>query len=175
MSNFGSKLAEILERNKMRASELSRASKITEALISRWINGQQIFVSTDDLATITSTLNKSSADQAALIRAHLLDEMGVAPGCQLIDISVRNSPGMNETTPNYRVSLPLRLQRAFDVLERESVTDADVRSVIVGLANTLRRGAVPEEEEQTNSTEEAAKKIVAVVDYHARNSRKAAK
>lgn len=137
MSNFGSKLAELLERNKTSQAELSRVTGLTEAMISRWINGQQTFVSADDLAKLCGYISSDPKHQAELVRAHLYDELG-APGSELISISIKGQVSyLKESAPAYRTALPLKLQRALDVLGNAAVTDADVRAVILGLAGIV--------------------------------------
>lgn len=126
----------------MRASELARLTRLNDSLISKWINGQQTYVSNDDLAKIASSLTNQPREQAEIVRAHLLDEM-TGPGSDLIDIRIRGQVSYaKEESPPYLSALPLKLQRAFDLLMQESITDADVRAVIMGLAGTLRREEV---------------------------------
>jgi len=137
MSNFGAKLAELLERRQMRASELSRVSGINDGLISKWINGQQKYVANDDLANLAGSISANPREQAELIRAHLQDEL-VGPGSELIDIRIRGQTSyLREDAPAYHTDLPLKLQRAFETLAREAVADAEVRSVVLGVANIL--------------------------------------
>ena len=124
----------------MRASELSRISGINDGLISKWINGQQKFVSNDDLANLAGAISHEAKDRAELIRAHLLDELA-GPGSELIEIKVRglSSSALKEESTQYSVDpLPLKIQRALEILARESLTDADVRSIILSLANMLQ-------------------------------------
>lgn len=138
MSNFGVKLAELLERRGMRASELSRVTGINDGLISKWINGQQKFVSNDDLANLTTGISPITKERAELIRAHLLDEIA-GDGRELIEIRIKGQSGtaVKEDSAPYTVALPLKLQRAFEILAREVVSDSDVRAVVLGLANML--------------------------------------
>lgn len=139
MSHFGAKLAELLERGSMRASELSRVTGINDGLISKWINGQQKFVSNDDLAKLANGISFNTKDRAELIRAHLLDEIA-GPGSELVEIRIRgqSQEELKEDRVLYKAgALPLKLLRAFELLAREAVADADVRAVILGLANML--------------------------------------
>lgn len=135
MSYFGAKIEELMERNKLTAAELSRASGITEGLLSRWINGVQTFVSHEALEAITPVISRKPTEQAELIRAHLQDEC-VGAGSQLIDIHILGTgTETRDTVTPYRVPLPLKIQRALELLGRESITDADVRSLLLSLAN----------------------------------------
>lgn len=150
MSYFAAKLAGLLESKKMRASELSRISDINDALISRWINGQQKFVSNGDLAALCASISSDPRDRAELIRAHLLDEMA-GPGSELIEIHIKGQSAqeLKDDRILYRAgALPLKLMRAFEILAREAITDADVRAVILGLANVVEpASSSPQEEE----------------------------
>lgn len=135
MSNFGAKLEELIEKNKLRASELSRASGINDALISRWINGQQNYVSQEALEAITVVISKNPTEQAELIRAHLLDEC-VGHGSHLIEIHILGSSTKTQDadTP-YRIIPPLKIQRALEILCREAITDSDVRNILLSMAS----------------------------------------
>ena len=135
MSNFGVKLEELIEKNKMRPADLARISGLKETLLSRLINGQQTFVSHDALEAITASISRKPTEQAALIRAHLLDET-VGQGSHLIDISIRGDViELNESSVPYRAVPSLKIQRALQILGRESITDADVRTILLSLAN----------------------------------------
>jgi transcriptional regulator with XRE-family HTH domain len=137
MSNFGAKLSELLERKKLSQAEISRVTGLSEALISKWTNGQQKFVSNDDLAKLCAYISTNPKEQAELIRAHLYDEMP-APGSELIDIRIKGLGSyFKDAAPSYRTALPLNLQRALDILGQEALTDSDVRAVILGLAGIV--------------------------------------
>jgi transcriptional regulator with XRE-family HTH domain len=144
MSNFGAKLAELLERKRLSQAELARVAGISEALISKWMNGQQTFVSAEDLGKICGYISRNPKEQAELVKAHLYDEMG-APGSELITITIKGQISyLKESAPSYRSALPLNIKRALDILGREAVTDADVRAVILGLAKTVAREEMEE-------------------------------
>jgi transcriptional regulator with XRE-family HTH domain len=134
MSNFGSKLAELLERNNLRAAQLSRVTNINDALISRWINGRQTFINRKDLANICNVISQAPKEQAELILAHLLDERGTGPGSQLVKISIDGSAPAAEPVPQYSTVLPLKIHRALTLIGTESLTDPDIRSLIMSVA-----------------------------------------
>lgn len=161
MSYFGAKLAELLERRNLRAAEVCRASGIKEAMLSRWVNDTQNFVSLEDMAALCTAISDEPKEQAELIRAHLLDECK-GPGHKLIDIRILN-PGtgraLHTDTPIYRVPLSPKLQRAFDVLMEEAVADADVRDTVLGIAAILDRDL--EQADDTNSSVDQAGKLLA--------------
>lgn len=137
MSNFGLKLAEILERTKTSQSELARATGILDSMISKWVNGQQKFVSAEDLAKLCLHISPVAKDRAELIKAHLQDELG-APGSELITINIKGqATQLSDAGPRYWTALPLKIQRALDILGQESITDADVRAMVLGFAGIL--------------------------------------
>jgi len=138
MSNFGAKLAELLARNKMRAAELARITNLNDSLVSKWINGQQVFVSNSDLAKITGAISALPKEQAELIKAHLMDEMS-GPGSEMIEIRIKGqvSLAQKESATPYVTPLPLKIQRALEILGREAVTDADVRGILISMAHLV--------------------------------------
>jgi transcriptional regulator with XRE-family HTH domain len=166
MSNFGAKLAELLERKQMSAADLSRQTKISDAQISKWTNAKQSFVSTADLAALCDTISTDAREQAELIRARLLDEFQDCPGSELIDVRILSGAegrALRLDQPPYRVPLPPHLQRAFDIVIPESVTDPDVRDLILGMAGILSRPHCGEDD-ATNSgspAHQAAADVVA--------------
>lgn len=149
MSNFGAKLAELLERNRKIAADLSRASGINDGLLSKWINGHQTFVSADDLASICIHISTIPKERAELVKAHLLDELGGAPGSELISVTIKGQTSYNDPPPSFHDALPLQLRRDLELLGREAVTDTDVRACIRGLANILSSGATTANSENT--------------------------
>jgi transcriptional regulator with XRE-family HTH domain len=136
MSNFGAKLAETLEQNKLSQAELSRLTDISEALISKWMNGQQTFVSTEDLGKLCVHITSKPKERAELVRAHLYDEMP-DKGAELLNVSISGTISYLKETAPARAPLPLNLQRAFKILQREALHDADVRAVILGLTKIV--------------------------------------
>jgi transcriptional regulator with XRE-family HTH domain len=163
MSYFGAKLAELLERRNLRAAEVCRASGIKEAMLSRWVNDTQNFVSLDDLGALCEAISDDPKEQAELIRAHLLDECPPKQkATKLIDVRILSEQGgraLHTDTTVYRVPLTPKLQRAFDVLMEEAVADADVRDVLLGMASILDRDL--EQSDDTNSAVDAAGKLIA--------------
>jgi len=163
MSNFGAKLADLLERSRLSAADLSRLTKISEAQISKWINGKQTYVSAGDLEALCLALTTDIHEQAELIRAHLLDERPETKAGKLIDVRILTEAGgraLHLDTPIYRVPLSPKLQRAFDVLMEESVADADVRDTVLGIASILDRD-VEQADEANSAVDAAGKQIVA--------------
>jgi DNA-binding Xre family transcriptional regulator len=139
MSNFGAKLAEMLERRKMSQTELARTANLSDALISKWMTGQQSFVSQQYLANICLSISPNPSERAEIIRAHLLDEM-TGPGSEMIDISIKGRISSVKTADQSgRSALPLRMQRMLEILGRESLTNADLRGILHGLAEMLTR------------------------------------
>ena len=143
MSHFGAKLKELLERKQLKAADLARTTKISDALLSKWINGQQTFVSANDLALLCLHISQAPKERAELVKAHLLDELGQAPGSELITVTIRGQASYNEPAPAFHDALPLQLRRDLELLGRESITDSDVRSVVRGLANMISGSAKP--------------------------------
>lgn len=140
MSNFGAKLAELLERNEMRAVDLARICGLSEAMLSKWINGQQRFVSTEDLAQLCNGISTDTKERAELIKAHLLDELGSppAPGSELIHITIKGGGHTTfQESAGGRPVFPLHIQRALDLIGSNAVTDADVRAMLIGMAGIL--------------------------------------
>lgn len=143
MSNFGAKLEELMERNKLRAADVARASGLKETLLSRLVNGSQKFVSHEALEAITAVISSKPTEQAELIRAHLLDE-NVGAGSHLIEIHVLGSGTELRDAPSTpRIVPPLKIQRALELLGRESVTDADVRTILLSMASLLEPKGQP--------------------------------
>jgi len=134
MSNFGAKLVEIMERRDLTAAEISRNCGVSQPLISKWVNGQQSFVSADDLRQISNYITNQPSERAELVRAHVLDEIMV-PGGELLSITILGKPTIKHEEHAYWAALPLKLQRALEVLGKEAVGDVDVRAVLLSLAN----------------------------------------
>lgn len=140
MSYFGNALAELLNRKNMKAVRLAELTGVGQPTISRYINGDQTWVGPEDLDMLASGISENPAEQAELIRAHLLDECH-GPGSQLIEISVSGQP-VREQQTSYRVKLPKELEEALATIREYVIKDKNVRDVVEGLGNLLRTGDV---------------------------------
>lgn len=138
MSYFGNALSELLTRKKMRAVRLAELSGVGQPTISRYISGEQTFVSLEDLEAIAGAISDEPMEQAELVRAHLLDECQ-GPGAQLIDVSVSGHVLREVVTP-YQVKLPEDLEQCMAIIREHVIKDKNVREIVEGLGNLLRYG-----------------------------------
>lgn len=155
MSYFGTTLKELLQRKGMKAVRLAELSNVSQPTVSRYIRGDQTWVSPDDLVALAEAISNDPKEQAELIRAHLLDECK-GPGSQLIDIRIDNEPGAGRPMPSQAFPLPEDLEQCFTVLRQWVIKDRNVREVVEGLGALLTSGAhgIPDPE-----VEEAADRI----------------
>lgn len=136
MSYFGNALTELLQRKKMTAVRLSELSGVGEPMISRYRNGDQKWISPEDLAALARHASDDPRDRAGLIKAHLLDEC-TGPGAELLEISVR---GVQELRDVARTTIPLpaEAEANFAALREWYIKDARVREIVDNLGELLR-------------------------------------
>lgn len=134
MSYFGNKLSELLNIKKINQSEFSRLIGISQAHISKLINGTQVWISPDDLEKICTGISTDTREQAELIRAHLQDEC-TGPGSDLIEIRINGKLATaSETAPRWRPDAPTRFVEQLELLS-QNADDKDLRTIVEGLAN----------------------------------------
>ena len=91
MSYFGDQLSALMETNKVNGMDIQRATGINNSQISRWIGGQQFYVSKEDMGHLCRTAAKSAHQRASLIAAYLRDNC-TGPGSELISIQLTKAP-----------------------------------------------------------------------------------
>lgn len=138
MSNLSATLSKMLEEKQMTSAELSRITGIDDATISRWKNGQQLSMPSNDLHAIAKAITSDPSEQARLTLARMLD-LCRGPGAQFIDIQIRKKGELREQTASYDVGWPPmtpRFERAMRILAQAS-DQTEVRDIVVGLADIL--------------------------------------
>lgn len=138
MSYFGNALGDILEKKKISQTELSRLTELSQAHLSKLINGVQIWLSPEDLDAICTSVTNEKLEQAELIRAHLMDECN-GPGSDLIDIQIKRRSGTiyEEAFPQ-RSAIPSKFAKHLEILSRHA-EDKDLRTIIEGLASVFHK------------------------------------
>lgn len=140
MSYFGTALKEMLDRKSMKANRLATLSGVGQPTISRFISGEQDWVSRDDLHAIAESISDDPKDQAELIRARLKDECH-GPGSELLRIEiVGEAEARGPARTQYQFRLPADLEAHFATLREWVIKDANIRDVIEGLGNLLANG-----------------------------------
>jgi transcriptional regulator with XRE-family HTH domain len=140
MNQFTRKLAELMKLNQLRAAELSRATKIDQATISRWLNGVQDSITDDDLKNLAGHISPHAEERAQLIAARMRDVCN-GPGSELIEVRIGGSE-LRETPSVYKnklPELPVALEHAIHVFA-QNWRETDVRNAVTGLASVLETG-----------------------------------
>ena len=149
MSYISNAIEELLVKNKLTAAGLSRASGMTEAQISRYRNGKQTWVSSEDLIRIARGFcPPPNADLMPEIHAFLLyaclRDVYVGPGADYISIALAADhavPGLGEMTRPAMPILPPRDQQNLDVIAINIPKDRNIRDLTESVANFCRGGA----------------------------------
>lgn len=124
----------------MTAAKLSELSGVGQPMISRYRQGDQKWISPEDLANISRAISDDPQDRAGLIKAHLLDECH-GPGSDLIEIGIRGAAELRDIpgTPA-QVRLHKEAEQNFAAIREAYVKEKNVREIIDGLGNLLRTG-----------------------------------
>ena len=136
VSYFSNKLKEILDKEGLSQSDLSRTTGLSTAHISNLVNDVQPRVSLEDLEVIAINVSSDDKVRAELIRAHLQDE-NVGPGSELIDIRIS---GTNRTGALYdRPTIPPMSPRKERILEifRRHEHHTNLWNVLDGLGDMM--------------------------------------
>lgn len=122
----------------MTAAELSRVTGIDQATISRWKNGAQLSIPSDDLHIVAKAITGDPAEQARLTLAHMLD-ICQGPGADQIDIQIRKTGLRESVAKKYEPGWPPmtpKFERALRVLATYA-DQTEVRDIVQSLADIL--------------------------------------
>ncbi|MEI7534943.1 MAG: hypothetical protein WCK57_11290 [Verrucomicrobiae bacterium] len=147
MSHLANALAQLLLETNKTGADISRASGITSAQISRIRNGIQLWVAGDDLLRLANAFfpanpTLASKAHAQLLYARLHDEcMGI--GAKFISLQLDlDSDGRNSAPEmsSYKPVLPPKMQKNLDVIANHIAENRHVRDLIESIANLCRQG-----------------------------------
>lgn len=133
MSNFRSTLEALMRENAINQVQLSRASGISESMLTRIRSGDKKRIDPEDLIGLSSAA-ANPAQQAQLLRAHLLDE-AVGPARNLIRVEIAAPEQLQEDF------VKTDADSAIDILRRHCHED-DIREIVIHLANLIKYGDV---------------------------------
>jgi transcriptional regulator with XRE-family HTH domain len=152
MSHIAIELNRLLIERKMTAADLARASKITNAQISRWKSGVQVWIGADDLKNLAAAFTNGRSEtynktHARLLHAHLLDEC-TGPGAKYIYIELQGKPVpmILKDSADANPILPPRLQENLNTIAKHINDDRNVRDLIESVANLCRGKPIPQPE-----------------------------
>jgi len=142
VTNFATKLEELLARKKMKPVELARAAGLAPSTVSRWLNLERASVSEKDLTSAALALSSDHRDHAELLRARMLD-LCRGPGSNLIEISIdgRRIAAIRETAPEY-ARLPKELEDCLRVLREHIQKDSILRGLLMSIARAKTKGTL---------------------------------
>lgn len=139
MSYLAQTLVRILEKRKLKQSDLEKISGLDKAKISRWISGQQGSIKPKDLEKLTSAISDDPRDRAEVIASRLRD-LCHGPGSELINITIGSEPYLHEQPAPFGNPLPPKLEEAFVTLRAWAAEDKEIRDLLISLANLKRTG-----------------------------------
>lgn len=137
MSNLSATLSKMLDEKSMTAAELSRITGIDDATISRWKNGKQTSIPSNDLHAIAKAITSDPTEQARLTLARMQD-LCKGPGAQFIDIQIKQRSQVREESGKHESWPPMtpKFERCLRILANYS-DQTEVRDIVVGLADIL--------------------------------------
>ena len=136
MSYLSNAIEELLLENKMSAAGLARASKITEAQISRWRSATQQWIASKDLIALAAGFNHRPETHARLLYARLQDDL-VGPGSRFIGLKLERIP-----TPAPQSTFPILPPRDYAhllTIANHITTDSSVRTMVESIAKMCQR------------------------------------
>ena len=137
MSYLSTELASILARRKLKGVDLARRSGLSQSMVSRYLNGEQVYISDDDLEKLLIALTDDGNDRARIIAARMRD-VCVGPGSEQIKIQIGSGPLIQKNAPlHYETNLPPKVEDALRAIREAIPRDPDLRDIIISLARRL--------------------------------------
>lgn len=135
MSHLGNSLKALLEKKKIKANQLALMSGVSDAILSRTVRGETS-ISSENLEKVLLIVSDNAAEQAELIRAHLLDQLAELnlESVRRVRIELLGAPAATarETSLDDRL-WPDELRRAFAILA-ENAHVPELARVILDVA-----------------------------------------
>jgi transcriptional regulator with XRE-family HTH domain len=131
MSYFAEELQRQMLGKNLKQSELAEISGISQAQVSKWLRGEQISVSEDQMSALSAAIGDDAVQHAELLRAHLLDEQK-GLGSQLIRIEI-DSPHVLSAPKKART----KGEKAMEFLATERHQNRDLNELLIDLARVL--------------------------------------
>lgn len=136
MSHLGNALKSLIEDKKFKANQLAQMSGVSDAILSRTMRGETS-ISSENLEKVITVVSDLPAEQAELIRCHLLDQLAELnlDSVRRIRIELTGAPAPNTraTTPDGRL-WPDDLRQAFATLANHAHVP-ELARVILDIAN----------------------------------------
>lgn len=146
MSHLAATIDILLDEYEKKPADLSKVSKIPQAVISRWRSGDQVWISHEDIEKLA--LAFGSADRkkihATLLRAHLLDEAQGRTDLVTVEIlpEILGGQAIPKSKGPLPHPLPPKLDHAMKVINERLLNDKDIQHHILSLANLLEKGTL---------------------------------
>lgn len=142
MSYLSTELASVLARRNLKAADLARRSGLSQSMVSRYLNGEQIYISDEDLEKLLIALTDEAQDRARIIAARMRD-VCVGPGSELIRLQIgdKNKPlVLHDGGPmEYQTALPPKVEEAIRVIREAIPRDPDLRDIVMSLARRSQK------------------------------------
>lgn len=142
MSHLADEISRQMQAGNLTGLLLSERSGISASQLYKWLNSEQISIGEDQLRALAPALSDDSADHAALVRAHLLDEC-FGPGSELVRIEI-DHPAALKDRPRPRS----KGEKALAFFAEERHRNRDLNDLLIDMAKVL--GAFEEPEISSN-------------------------
>lgn len=131
MSNLSEEIERQLGKTHQSIDSIAAKSGLTRSLLYLWKSGDQTTINEAQLQALAPALSDSSADHAAIVRAHLLDET-FGPGSELVSITIKGAEELRDA-PKPRS----RAEQALHYLQQERLINRDLNDLLIDLARVL--------------------------------------
>jgi hypothetical protein len=149
MSYLSACLSQLMTQYGLKGADITRATGLDSATISRWLTGTQVSIRDEDIEKVAKAVSKKPEEQAMLIAARMKD-VCKGPGSNLIEIRIGSRSVLREEAQSWgRPPLPEKYEHAFRILA-ENMNDPDVRDLVLSVAGLLDRADPADSPEPVN-------------------------
>ena|SRR5579863_1465286 len=131
MSFLADELERQLQAQNVSVTELASKSQMSAGQIYKWLKSEQMSIWPEQLTALSKALSSNSADHAALLRAHLLDEK-FGPAADLVHVEIDTNVELHDR-PRPRI----KGEQALHYLAELRVESKDVNDLVIDLARCL--------------------------------------
>ena len=127
-NHFADELERLLSDKKLSQVDVSSRSSISQSQISKWLRGEQNSINSEQMEALVTAITNDPQEQAAIVRAHLLDEK-FGPGANLVEVIVKGASKKNNSGS--------RGDKAVRFLGEIRMTDRTANDLLIDLARAL--------------------------------------
>ncbi|MGH7953474.1 MAG: helix-turn-helix domain-containing protein [Limisphaerales bacterium] len=138
MSHIAIALEMLMKEKKKTGVDIERATGLNKSQISRWKNGDQYWISREDLLNLAKGFDNTSQTHGRLLLARLKDVL-YEPGARHIKITANFDEMNSLATSRSQIILSPSLERDIELIRQRAFGDKQMKNLVHAIARMAER------------------------------------